>query len=378
MADEYRNGESHSAPGESAGDQDEHTIPTTASLFGGRRRESVGQAAGRVARIMATRPKLGKVQESLALILVLAALVIFFGVKAEFFFTYDNIVNILQTMAPIGIIAMPATLLLVAGQVDLSVGSGAGIVGMMAAISQTATDSTITSYGLGLGLAEALLIAIATMFVVGGMNSFFVTGLGLNSIITTLGTLAVWRGLTKVLGEGQTVRMNGFSALGISRPLWNIPLGVFIFAGVVILFVVMLRYTTYGRALYAIGASPEAARLAGIRVRRYITYGFLLSGLMIGLAGLIRLSQVGSQSINTGLGWELQVLTAVILGGASLSGGSGTILGTVLALLVIGVLRNGLIQLNVQTFWIEVAQGALLLSAVTVDRIRVRFASADT
>ena len=378
MADDEMNTESQSASGEPAGRQDERTVPTTAALFGGSRQESAEQAAGRVARIMRTRPKLGNIQESLALILVLAGLVIFFAIKAEFFFSYDNIVNILQTMAPIGIIAMPATLLLVAGQVDLSVGSGAGIVGMMAAISQTATDSTITSYGLGLGLAEALLIAIATMFVVGGMNSFFVTGLGLNSIITTLGTLAVWRGLTKVLGEGQTVRMNQFGSLGVARPLWNIPLGVFIFAGVVILFVVMLRYTVYGRALYAIGASPEAARLAGIRVRRYITYGFILSGLMIGLAGLIRLSQVGSQSINTGLGWELQVLTAVILGGASLNGGSGTILGTVLALLVIGVLRNGLIQLSVQTFWIEVAQGALLLGAVTVDRIRVRLASADT
>ena len=334
--------------------------------------------SGRVARIMQRRPSLGSIPESAALIIVLAALIIFFAVKAEFFFTYNNIVNILQTMAPIGIIAMPATLLLVAGQVDLSVGSGAGIVGMMAAISQTATASTITSYGLGLGIVEALLIAVATMLVVGGVNSFFVTGLGLNSIITTLGTLAVWRGLTKVLGEGQTVRMNGFGSLGISRPVANIPLGVFIFAGVVILFVVMLRYTVYGRALYAIGASPEAARLAGIRVRRYITYGFMLSGLMIGLAGLIRLSQVGSQSINTGLGWELQVLTAVILGGASLSGGSGTVLGTVLALMVIGVLRNGLIQLNVQTFWIEVAQGSLLLTAVTVDRIRVRFATVDT
>ncbi|MCY3663436.1 MAG: ABC transporter permease [bacterium] len=372
MAEDNTNEQSHSAP------QDERTVPTTADVFGGRSQESAEQAAGRVARIMGTRPKLGNIQESLALILVLAGLVIFFAIKSEFFFTYDNIVNILQTMAPVGIIAMPATLLLVAGQVDLSVGSGAGIVGMMAAISQTATDSTITTYGLGLGVTEAIFIAIATMFVVGGVNSFFVTGLGLNSIITTLGTLAVWRGLTKVLGEGQTVRMNEFGALGSSRPVANIPLGVFIFAGVVLLFVCMLRYTTYGRALYAIGASPEAARLAGIRVRRYIFYGFILSGLMIGLAGLIRLSQVGSQSINTGLGWELQVLTAVILGGASLSGGSGTVLGTVLALMVIGVLRNGLIQLNVQTFWIEVAQGALLLGAVTVDRIRVRLASTDT
>ena len=378
MADDNDNAESRSAPEVPAGGQDERTVPTAADVFGGRRQESSERAAGRVARIMATRPKLGNIQESLALILVLAGLVIFFAIKAEFFWSRDNIVNILQTMAPVGIIAMPATLLLVAGQVDLSVGSGAGIVGMMAAIAQTATASTITTYGMGLGLTEAILIAIGTMFVVGGMNSFFVTGLGLNSIITTLGTLAVWRGLTKVLGTGQTVRMNEFGALGSSRPVANIPLAVFIFAGVVILFVCLLRYTVYGRALYAIGASPEAARLAGIRVRRYITYGFILSGLMIGLAGLIRLSQVGSQSINTGLGWELQVLTAVILGGASLSGGSGTVLGTVLALLVIGVLRNGLIQLNVQTFWIEVAQGALLLGAVTVDRIRVRLARADT
>ncbi|MCY3925354.1 MAG: ABC transporter permease [bacterium] len=378
MADDNSNDRSHSAPGERAGRQDERTVPTTAALFGGGEERGAEQAAGRVARIMGTRPKLGNIQESLALILVLAGLIIFFAIKSEHFFTYANFVNMLQTMAPIGIIAMPATLLLVAGQVDLSVGSGAGIIGMMAAIAQTATDSTITTYGMGLGRNDAIFIAIATMVVVGGLNAFFVTGLGLNSIITTLGTLAVWRGLTKVFGEGQTVRMNEFSALGISRPLWDIPVGVFIFAGVVLLFVVLLRYTVYGRALYAIGSSPEAARLAGIRVRRYITYGFFLSGFMIGLAGLIRLSQVGSQSINTGLGWELQVLTAVILGGASLSGGSGTILGTVLALFVIGFLRNGLIQLNVQTFWIEVAQGALLLGAVTVDRIRVRLARADT
>ena len=378
MADDNTDTGGRSASGEPTAGRDERTVPTTAALFGGRPQESDEQAAGRVARIMGTRPKLGKVQESLALILVLAGEVIFFAIKSEHFFTYANFVNMLQTMAPIGIIAMPATLLLVAGQVDLSVGSGAGIIGMMAAIAQTATDSTITTYGMGLGRNDAIFIAIATMVAVGGLNAFFVTGLGLNSIITTLGTLAVWRGLTKVFGEGQTVRMNDFSGLGISRPLWDIPVGVFIFAGVVLLFVVLLRYTVYGRALYAIGASPEAARLAGIRVRRYITYGFFLSGFMIGLAGLIRLSQVGSQSINTGLGWELQVLTAVILGGASLSGGSGTILGTVLALFVIGFLRNGLIQLNVQTFWIEVAQGALLLGAVTVDRIRVRFARADT
>jgi len=125
VAEEKRNEQSHSAP------QDERTVPTTADVFGGRKQESADEAAGRVARIMGTRPRLGNIQESLALILVLAGLVIFFAIKAEFFWSRDNIVNILQTMAPVGIIAMPATLLLVAGQVDLSVGSGAGIVGLI-------------------------------------------------------------------------------------------------------------------------------------------------------------------------------------------------------------------------------------------------------
>ncbi len=342
--------------------------------------ESPEAEAGKslVARIMSTPPRLGTVPESAALIIMLAAMIIFFGTQADYFFSYDNFVNILQIIAPVGIIAMPATLLLVAGQVDLSVGSAAGLVGMMMAIAQTATDHLVTSYGMGLGLIGAIFVGIATMLVVGAVNSFFITGLGLNSIITTLGTLAVFRGLTRVLGEGQTVRMNKFGGLGGSRPFWNIPLGVIIFAGVVLLFVLILRYTVYGRAMYAIGASPEAARLSGIRVRRYITYGFFLSGIMVGLAAMIRLSQIGSQSINTGLGWELEVLTAVILGGASLTGGRGTILGTVLALLVLGVLRNGLIQMNIHAFWVEVARGVMLLVAVTVDRIRVRFTSVDT
>ena len=331
-----------------------------------------------VARIMNRRPSLASIPESTALVVVLFALVAFFAVQTEFFFTYDNIINILQTAAPIGIIAMPATLLLVAGQVDLSVGSATGLIGMMAAVAHTPTDALTTPYGFGFGVAPAMLVAIGAALVIGGLHSFFITGLGLNSIITTLGSLAVWRGLAKVLGDGQTIKMDSISGLGISRPLWDIPLPVFIFAGVIVVFSALLRYTVYGRSMYAIGASPEAARLAGIRVKRYITIGLLLSALMAGLAAFIRLSQVDSQSINAGLGWELQVLTAVILGGASLAGGRGTILGTVLAALVIGSLRNGLIHLNVQTFWIEVAQGALLLGAVTVDQIRVRLTAADT
>jgi ribose transport system permease protein len=229
------------------------------------------------------------------------------------------------------------------------------------------------------------VVAVAATLVIGLINAFCVTVIGINALITTLGTLAIFRGLTKVLGDGQTIRIENFGQLGVLRfpegglPVLGvgIPLPVYIFAACVVAFWAVLRYTVYGRSLYAIGASPTAARLAGIRTKRVIFIAFLLSALCVALAGLIRLSQVAGASVNSGLGIELSVVTAVILGGASLSGGRGGIGGTVLAVLIVGVLSNGLIQLNVPSFWIEVANGLLLLGAVTVDRLRLRLTRAD-
>jgi ribose transport system permease protein len=238
---------------------------------------------------------------------------------------------------------------------------------------------------MNMTVPSAFIIAVVGTVMIGVINGIFVTVVGINALITTLGTLAIFRGLTKVLGEGQTIRIEGFGALGVLRfpesglPIIGIgiPLPVYIFAACVIAFWLVLRYTVYGRSLYAIGASPSAARLAGIRTTRVIFIAFILSSLMVALAGLIRLSQVAGASVNSGLGIELSVVTAVVLGGASLSGGRGGIGGTVLAVLIVGVLSNGLIQLNVPSFWIEVAGGLLLLGAVTVDRLRVRLTKAD-
>lgn len=190
------------------------------------------------------------------------------------------------------------------------------------AVAATATTATTTGYGLGLGIAGSLVLAIFAALLVGGINGFLVTKIGINSIITTLGTLTVWRGLTKVIGEGQTIRINGFGKLGVARPFLDIPLPVYIFGAVVIIFWFLLRFTVYGRSMYAIGANRETARLAGIRVQRMIFIGFIMSGLAVALAALIRLSQIG---------------------GACLEGGRGTMFGTVLAVLIIGVLSNGLI-----------------------------------
>lgn len=337
-------------------------------------------APGAAAAVTST-PAKGRglsVPETAALLVVLAALFIYFSIASPFFLNSENLINILQNVSVVGIIACPATLLLISGQFDLSVGSGVGFAAMVMAVAALApgTGGVDLPFAMNMTVPSAFIIAVLATLCMGIINGFFVTVVGINALITTLGTLAIFRGLTKVLGDGQTIRIEGFGDLGVQR-VAGIPLPVYIFIACVIIFWLVLRYTVYGRSLFAIGASPSAARLAGIRTKRVIFIAFLLSSLCVALAGLIRLSQVGGASVNGGLGIELSVVTAVVLGGASLSGGRGGIFGTVLAVLIVGVLANGLIQLNVPSFWIEVAGGLLLLGAVTVDRVRVRLTRAD-
>jgi len=311
------------------------------------------------------------VPEVAALALFLAAELIFFGIKSPYFFERENWFNILTAIAIYGVLAAPATLLLVAGQFDLSVGSGVAFIAvMMAYVSGDQPPS------IGHSLLLGVVVAIACGLGIGLVNGFFVTVVGVNALITTLGMLAVLRGLAQVTASGQTVLLDGFSGLGqgrIADAPFDVPVAAVILVGVLLLFWVVMRYTVFGRSMYAIGSNPVAARLTGIRSRRLIFLGFVLSGLAVALGGLILVSEVGAAPSGTlGLGYELQVVTAVILGGASLAGGRGTILGTVLGLLIIGVLNNGLNLLSVDAFWQQVAQGALLIAAVSFDQLRIR------
>jgi ribose transport system permease protein len=302
------------------------------------------------------------VPETAPLALLLVGLGVYFSIESEFFFNYDNFLNILTAAAITGIIAAPATLLLVGGQFDLSVGSGLTFCGI------------VMAYFVGQGEPLAVAIALAALagMVLGSVNGFLVTVVGVNPLITTLGTLAAFVGLARVIADGQTLPVTGFSGLGTSRPIFDIPLPVLIFAAVVLAFWALMRFTVFGRAMYAIGANPEAARLAGIRVKRFIFIGFFLSGVCVALASLVNVSQLGAASPNAGSGLELSVITAVVLGGASLAGGRGTIIGTVFGLLVIATLNNGLVLLNVSSFWQDVARGSLLILAVSFDQLRLR------
>lgn len=301
------------------------------------------------------------VPETGALVLVLVAMIVFFATQSEYFLTSLNIVNILVSASVIGIIAAPATLLLVSGNFDLSVGSGVALIGVVMAWGAA-------NYGIGV----ALLLALVAGLIIGIVNGFSVTVVGINALITTLAMLAILRGLALVLADGQTLLLSDFNWLGNARPFLDIPLPVFIFIAVILIVGFIMRFTVYGRSMYAIGANPVAARLAGIKTKTAIFIAFLMSGVAVVIGGLILVSQLGAASPQAGLGLELAVVTAVILGGASLAGGRGTITGTVLGVFILGVLNNGLTLMNIDSFWQQVAQGVLLLIAVGFDQLRLR------
>lgn len=293
----------------------------------------------------------------------LILLTVFFTVTSEYFLDVDNFKNIFVALAVTGVVCVPGTMLMIAGQVDLSVGSAAAVSGMI-------LGNVVNSYGIANGLLAVLVFGL----VIGAVNGFFVTVIGVNSLITTLGTLATLYGIALLIGNGQTLMMKNFEWLGTAQPA-GIPLPIIIFFVIAVVGIVTLRRTRYGRSLYAIGSNPNAARVVGIRSNRILFATFVLSGLSSALAGAILCSQLSAGDPNAARGLELEVITAIVLGGASLAGGRGTMWGTIIGLTTIGVLNNGLILLDVPTFWQRVAQGLMLILAVSFDATRERLAA---
>jgi ribose transport system permease protein len=318
-------------------------------------------SAAEPAPTVAKRSIVSRLPESAALIIFLIAESVYFALRSQYFLSWDNWLNIFTAVAVIGVVAAPGTMLMTAGQIDLSVGS------------VTAFTSVIIAYftvhhGLGLSLTMAVLAAIG----VGVINGFLVTVLEVNALITTLGTLAAFRGLSNVVANGQTVPVDNFSWIGTDRPFFNIPVPVILLLLVMAFVWALMRYTVYGRSMYAIGSNPSAARLVGVLSKRFIFFGFILSAAACALSGIILTSQLGVGSGLFGVGMELSVVTAIVLGGASLSGGRGSIVGTLVGLVIIGILNNGLTLTGVNPFWQDVARGTLLIAAVSFDRLRAR------
>lgn len=307
---------------------------------------------------------------TVARIVALLAVCVFFTFQSRFFLTPSNLVNVMLNTVVVGIVAAPLTLLLVARQVDLSVGS---------AVAFAATTLAVVVQS-GFGLTLAVAAALAASMAVALINAVVITRLRVNSIIATLGTLAAFRGIAKLLGGGQNIRVDDFDLLGRTRfdiGGVQVPFAVFILLAVLAVFWFVMTWTRYGRHMYAMGANPKAARLAGILLERNVFVGFVVTGAIVWLAALIVVSQLGAISPTTAQGLDLLVITGIILGGASLSGGRGTIQGTIIAILILAVLDNGLTLLRVTSFWQEVVRGFLLIAAVALDQLRLSRGRSD-
>ena len=299
-----------------------------------------------------------------ARIAALFAVCVFFSIASPFFLKSSNLLNVIQNTVVVGIVAAPLTLLLVARQVDLSVGSGVAL----------AATTLAVVLEMGYGLAVAVVAAMGAAMLVVVVNAIAITKLRVNSIIATLGTLVAFRGLAKLEGSGRNIKVDDFDFLGRTRIGilgLDVPITVLILLAVLAFFWFLMSQTRYGRHMYGMGANPKAALLAGINLQRNVVIGFLLTGLAVGLAALISVSQIGAVAPTTGQGLELLAITGIILGGASLGGGRGTIPGIIVAILILAVLDNGLTLLRVTSFWQEVVRGAILIGAVALDQARL-------
>lgn len=301
---------------------------------------------------------------NLGLVAFVALLAVSFSLASPHFLTFGNITNMLLTVSVIGVMAAVSTLLVVGRELDLSIGSVAALVGVVVAIL---VESKGWSWPAG--LAAGVAVGVLT----GAFNGFMVGSLKVNSIITTIGTLALFRGLAFIVTDGQTemVQNQSLLAFGSGRIL-GVPYSVWILIAVFAAAHFLAERTTVGRSIFAIGASPRAALLAGLNVNRMRFCMFVASGVSAALAGVLLIGQSGAAVPSGATGYELQVITAVLLGGTSLAGGEGSVLRTALGVLVIGILNNGMVLLSVPSFYQIAANGVLLLVAVGIDQVRIR------
>jgi ribose/xylose/arabinose/galactoside ABC-type transport system permease subunit len=300
---------------------------------------------------------------AIATVSILVALIIVFSSQSDRFFTIENFQNVSRSVSATVIVGCAVTLVMVARGLDLSVGS------VLAATAVTAAYLAST----GTNLWVAYLIAILLGFALGALNGAFVIGLKVTPIISTLGTMNIARGIAYLITPSAILvgLPSEWSLLGTGSYL-GIPSPTIFAIVSIVIFSWVLNRTVFGRHVYAIGGNEEAARLAGVHVERVLFLLYSITGLCVGVAAIVLSSRLGTGDPNIGIGFEFDVIVAVILGGTSLAGGVGRISGTVIGALIVGFLSNGLNLVGVEPFWQYIAKGAALVVAVVLDRLASR------
>jgi ribose transport system permease protein len=302
--------------------------------------------------------------EKIGLIAALAVVLIVFTVLTDGnFMSRGNIINILIMSSIVGMVVIGECYLLITAHVDLSPGSVAAFSGVLVALLLRG----------GMPLIPAILIVVAVGLCIGFMNSLLVNYLNLEAFIATLATMSIFRGLAFIICGGKAVFVvnANFLKLGAER-IMGIPIPVIIFLVSYIIFMILLDRTRFGRNVYMVGGNATAARLAGINAQRLRAKLYMITSGFAALGGVIQAARFSSGQPMTSEGLEFNAVTAVVLGGVAMSGGVGTLSGALIGLFIMQSFNNGLMMLNVPSFWQTVSRGLLLIAALTFDYIRKR------
>ncbi len=296
-----------------------------------------------------------------ALLLAVIAIIIFFSIGSEYFFTVKNMMNVLRQSSITLIAGIGMTILLLVGEVDLSIGSLTAVVSVCSMLVLNATHSILIAVLL------SLLIGLA----VGIVNALIVTRLNVNSLITTLGMLSLLRGIGHLITDAVAVqvKVDTFQLIG-NGDVFGIPIPILVAIGLFVLFYFIMSMTTFGRYVYACGDNAEAAKSSGLNVKKVKTICFVLCSILAAFSAVILTARMNSGQPNAGTGFELTVIAAVILGGTSLSGGKGSLFGSLVGIILLQLISNGMILLNISSFYQDVVSGGVIILAVALDTAR--------
>src|SRR5262245_13975865 len=307
-------------------------------------------------------------------VIFLLALMLVFAILEPRFFSTLNLFNVARQISITGLVAIGMTFVILTAGIDLSVGSLLALAGLAAAIVAKGGIESRFSVGAateaaGYGWFLAMLTAVAVGVAGGWLQGFSITRLKVPPFVVTLGGLSAFRGAALLIAGGGPI--SGFDqdyvwwGQGLIGP---VPIPAIVFVVFAVLGQVVLSYTRFGRHVYAVGGNPEAARLAGLPVRRVLVSVYVIVGFFAGLAGFVLAARLNSAEATAGLGYELTVIAAVVIGGTSLFGGSGSVWGTVVGAALIGVLLNGLVLMNVSPYIQQIIIGVIIVLAVAFDQ----------
>ncbi len=302
----------------------------------------------------------------LGLLVIFVIVFIFFSVSSEYFFTVRNISNVLGQISMTLIAAVGLSIVIISGEVDISIGSLQAVVALPLLLVMNATGN----FWMG---ALAALLAGA---LIGAINGFIVTKLKVNSLITTLGMYYLLRGFVYIVTKWQPISDDSgkdtFFMLGNGKLSRFMPYPAIFMFIILFVFMYILRNTSYGRRLYAVGGNAEVARAVGINPEKMKLSAFILCSILASVSAIILASRLGSANHMAGIGFEFQVVAATVLGGVSLAGGIGNLLGVFLGVLILGTIQNGLGMLNVHTTFQLILTGAIIILAVALDELKKR------